>query len=165
MSEGKRRVEINGEWQEIGPSGSDASHGQIEGLAPGHFVVTRGQTKFEVFEQRGKLGDGRALDGVELRLESEKERIVRERFGGASGRAGAGATGIHVIKAPMPGMVRVVMVTAGDLVERTSTLVVLEAMKMENNILAGAAGSVTRVHAAVGVSVEKNAPLVEIELA
>ncbi len=153
------RIQINGEWREI-----DSPELKVEPLAPDHFLVWDGDSAFEVFEIDGKLTDGRSLDSADVRIESERERIVRERFGTLGGGAKGVAEGLKIVKAPMPGMIRAVHVMAGDAVEPTSTLVVLEAMKMENNILAGVSGHVTRVHAIEGKSVDKNAALVEIEL-
>jgi biotin carboxyl carrier protein len=135
----------------------------VEELAPGHYLVRDGERTFEVFEHNGMLSDGVNLDGVEVRIESNRERIIRERFGSLNAAGKSANGGNHIVKAPMPGMVRAVKVTAGDIVERNSTLLVLEAMKMENNILAGMSGLVVRVHAAEGKSVERNAVLVEIQ--
>ncbi|MDP4198951.1 MAG: biotin/lipoyl-containing protein [Bacteroidota bacterium] len=153
------RIQLNGEWREI-----ESPELAVEQLAPGHYLVRDGESLIEVFESNGKLGDGCSLDGVELYVESERERIIRERFGAFGAGPKGVAAGMHVVKAPMPGMIRSVNVRAGDIVERASTLVILEAMKMENNILAGAAGRIAIVHASEGKSVEKNAALVEIEL-
>lgn len=157
--ENKLRIQWNGAWKEI-----ELADCEVTELAPGHFLVTAEHKTFEVFALAdGRLSDGLALDGVELKIESERERIIRERFHTA-GPSGTVRTGTHVIRAPMPGMVRSVKVMAGDTVERTTTVLVLEAMKMENSILAGANGRVARVIAMEGTSVEKNAPLLEIEL-
>jgi biotin carboxyl carrier protein len=153
------RIQINGEWREI-----DASELKVEPLAPDHFLVWDGDSAFEVFETDGKLSDGHSLDRADVHYESERERIVREHFGSLGGGPKGTAAGTHIVKAPMPGMIRAVHVSAGDIVERDATLVVLEAMKMENNILAGVSGRVTKVHASEGKSVDKNAVLVEIEL-
>jgi biotin carboxyl carrier protein len=64
------------------------------------------------------------------------------------------------LKAPMPGLVLEVAVTAGQEVKEGDTLLVLEAMKMENVIKASAAGVVTEVKIAAGDSVEKGQVLV-----
>ncbi len=134
----------------------------VRALGPDHLLVSADSQQFEVFVlSDGRLSDGQSLDGVSIRIESERERIVRERFQ-LAGRAGTVQSGAHVVKAPMPGLVRAIKVSAGDLVERTSTLLVLEAMKMENNILAGANGRIERVLVEEGSSVEKIARLVEI---
>lgn len=119
---------------------------------------------FEVFAlPDGTLSDGNAIEGVSLGIESERERIIRVRFQGTT-LSGTIQAGSYVIKAPMPGLVRAVNVRPGDEVERTSIVLILEAMKMENNILANAKGRVTRVLVEQGSSVEKNASLIEIEL-
>jgi biotin carboxyl carrier protein len=153
------RIQWNGEWREIA-----LAECEVTELAPGHFIVSFQGGHFEVFAlPDGRLSDGLALDGTEIKIESERERIIRERFH-AIGPSGTVRTGSHVIKAPMPGFVRSVKVAAGDAVERTTTVLVLEAMKMENNILAGVKGRISRVVVTEGSSVEKNAALLEIEL-
>jgi len=87
----------------------------------------------------------------------ERTRLVRELSG-----AGAASGGGGVVRAPMPGMILRVEVGEGESVARGRGLVVLEAMKMENEIRAPEAGVVTRIHAVPGTSVEKGAPLVEL---
>ncbi|MFI5201690.1 MAG: biotin/lipoyl-containing protein [Candidatus Kapaibacterium sp.] len=152
------RFRWNGEWREIA-----LAEYQITELASGHFLVASENERFEVFAlPDGTLSDGNALDGVRLEFESERERIIRERFQGAQ-VSGTIQASITVIKAPMPGLVRAVTVRPGDEVERTTTVLILEAMKMENNILAGSKGRVKRVLVEEGSSVEKNASLIEIE--
>lgn len=159
MSHKKLRIEWNGEARDV-----DVPQIIVEELASGHYLARNGGHTFEVFESAGKLSDGCALDGTEIRLESKRERIIRERFGTSAGIGKGAGTGTQAINAPMPGMVRAVKVSAGDIVERQSTLLVLEAMKMENNILAGMNGRIVKVHAEEGKSVERNALLVEIEV-
>jgi len=73
------------------------------------------------------------------------------------------ASGPRVIKAVMPGIVREVRVEAGAVVAKGEALLILEAMKMQNEIRADAAGRVTRVFVRAGETVEKGAKLVEIE--
>ena len=67
--------------------------------------------------------------------------------------------------APMPGLVVRVNVREGDEVRSGQGLVVMEAMKMENELRATAAGVVRRVVVAAGSAVEKGALLVEMEAA
>ncbi len=67
------------------------------------------------------------------------------------------------IKAPMPGMVLEVNVTAGQEVEKDTPLLILEAMKMENVIKAPGDGVVKKVHIEQGNPVEKNQLLIEME--
>ena len=66
------------------------------------------------------------------------------------------------VKAPMPGTILKVNVKQGDAVKAGTVLCVLEAMKMENEILAPKDGTVTQVVAAKGSSVDTGAPLVFI---
>ncbi|HEY3873975.1 MAG TPA: biotin/lipoyl-containing protein [Candidatus Kapabacteria bacterium] len=154
------RISWNGEWREIPLAETDVTE-----IGEGHFLVTIENRQVEVFAlPDGRLSDGLALDGTELKIETERERIIRERFQ-QSGPSGTVRMGTHVVKAPMPGLVRSIKVQQGDAVERATTVVVLEAMKMENSILAGAKGRIKTVFATEGNSVEKNAPLLEIESA
>ena len=75
----------------------------------------------------------------------------------ASGNAGAIA-----VKAPMPGNLIKVNVKVGDAVKKGDVLCVLEAMKMENDIMAPADGVVASIEAAQGASVATDAVLVTL---
>ena len=68
----------------------------------------------------------------------------------------------EMVAAPMPGTILKVNVKNGDAVKEGQTLVVLEAMKMENDIMAPKAGTVTQVLVSKGSSVDTGAPLVVI---
>lgn len=67
------------------------------------------------------------------------------------------------VKAPIPGLIRRLLVQPGDRVEIGQTLLILEAMKMENEIRAPRPGTVKAVHAEPGADVAHNQVLVEIE--
>lgn len=66
------------------------------------------------------------------------------------------------ITAPMPGAILKVNVEKGSAVKKGDVLVVLEAMKMENDIQAPIDGTIIAVHTSKGASVETDAPLVTI---
>ena len=87
----------------------------------------------------------------------ERTRQLQELTGdgGASRKGG-------VIKAPMPGLVLVVEVEEGQTVEQGQGIIVLEAMKMENEIKAAGAGVVKAIHVKPGQAVEKGVLLIEI---
>ncbi len=82
---------------------------------------------------------------------------------GAKVIAKPAATGTGAqVKAPLPGTVLSVAVKVGDTVKASDTVVVLEAMKMENAIHAGRDGVITAVNVAPGDAVLEGAPLVSI---
>ncbi len=72
------------------------------------------------------------------------------------------ASGDGRVKAPIPGTIARVLVTPGQPVEIGQPLLVLEAMKMENQIRAPRAGTVGQLHVAAGQNVALNTVLVEI---
>jgi pyruvate carboxylase subunit B len=100
------------------------------------------------------------LDGHRFDVEAldERARTIRELSGNA-----AGPSGPAPLKAPMPGLIVRVNVQAGDSVQAGQGLVVMEAMKMENELRATAAGKVKTVLATPGTAVEKGALLIELE--
>ncbi len=67
------------------------------------------------------------------------------------------------LKAPMPGRIISVHVKAGDVVSSGQRLIVLEAMKMENELRSVHDGTITAVHVQSGQSVEKNTILIEVQ--
>jgi len=100
------------------------------------------------------------VDGFRHEVEAldERMRAIRELAGATAGPAGPAP-----LLAPMPGMVVRVQVQVGDVVQPGQGLVVMEAMKMENELRATAAATVKAVIAQPGAAVEKGALLVELE--
>ena len=74
----------------------------------------------------------------------------------------AGKAGSVVVKAPMPGNINKVNVKPGDAVKKGDVLIVLEAMKMENDVCAPEDGTVASVEVAKGATVETDAVLVTL---
>jgi len=91
------------------------------------------------------------------------EQVVRLTDPGRKAREGARTPGPERILTMMPGKVVRVLVAAGDAVSAGQGVVVVEAMKMENEITAGRAGNVQSVEVKPGQSVEGGALLVIIE--
>ncbi len=80
----------------------------------------------------------------------------------AAPKAAGGAQGATAVKAPMPGNIMKVNVKPGASVKKGDVLIVLEAMKMENDICAPADGTVASVEVAQGATVETDAVLVTL---
>lgn len=99
------------------------------------------------------------VDGTRVEAEALDERLRAIKDLTA---ASAVASGPAPLLAPMPGLVVRVAVAVGDTVSAGQGLVMIEAMKMENELRATAAGVVTAVRAIAGDAVNKGAVLVEL---
>ena len=113
----------------------------IEKLPNGHLRIT--------------APDGR----VDVQVKDEKALLL-ERFGLTEDDN----TADREIRAPMPGLVLKVLVEPGDTVDAGDGLIVLEAMKMENELRATGAGIVKGVHTTPGDAVAKNQLLLELDI-
>jgi len=100
-----------------------------------------------------------SIDGRRFAVEALDERTHAIRQLSA---AVAPPAGPAPLVAPMPGLIVRVNVAAGDTVQAGQGLVVMEAMKMENELRAAAAGVVKAVRVAPGTAVERGATLVEL---
>jgi len=98
-------------------------------------------------------------EAYEILVEEQTRWIIRTR-GGAAG-SGHGQT----LRAPLPGKITHVAVRPGDPVRAGDTLVVIEAMKMENEFKASAAGTVTEVRVQPGQAVNPGDVLVVVRAA
>ncbi len=103
---------------------------------------------------------GYTLDGVRYTLPFKDEMaILMAKMGFKSSKS----VGHGSIKSPMPGKILAIKKQPGDSVTAGETVIVLEAMKMENELKSHVNGTVQSVHAAEGQSVEKNTLLLEIQ--
>ena len=80
----------------------------------------------------------------------------------AAPKAAAPAAGATTVEAPMPGKILNIKVSAGQAVKFGETVIVMEAMKMETEIVAPAAGTVAAINVSTGDSVETGAVLVTL---
>ncbi len=94
---------------------------------------------------------------VEIEAMDERTRHIAALVG--EGRRHGGPT---AIMAPMPGLVLKILVSVGSAVEVGAGVLVLEAMKMENELKAAGPGVVAKVHVQEGQAVEKGQLLVEL---
>ncbi|MDE6304518.1 MAG: acetyl-CoA carboxylase biotin carboxyl carrier protein subunit [Paramuribaculum sp.] len=109
---------------------------------------------------------------VELDSQKAPVKIINSPRPAAAPRTESGAkviasapaaAGGYQVKAPLPGTVISIPVKVGDTVEASTTVVVLEAMKMENAIRAGRAGKIASIAVNNGDAVPDGAVMVTIE--
>ncbi len=93
----------------------------------------------------------------EFLIPESKTSSLRKRGGGGSRKRSG------TVSASMPGKVVTVEVSVGDSVEEGQTVLILEAMKMQNEVAAPISGRVSAVHCEDGMNVQANVPLVVIE--
>jgi biotin carboxyl carrier protein len=162
-------VNVNGEEVEVTIDGSAVRTGDTE--AEAHVVdidaiplrmVTIGRRVRRVLARRG-AGAGQYtihLDGFRFDVEviDERTRAIRQLAGFAAKPAGPAS-----LAAPMPGLVVRVLVQPGERVQAGQGVVVIEAMKMENELRASTAAIVRAIPVTPGSAVEKGAVLMEFE--
>ena len=104
---------------------------------------------------------------MEQEAEPEKKKVVLGQPAASDAEAettsAANVNTANAIKAPLPGVVTEIKVAVGDEVKAGDTVVVLEAMKMANNIEAEKDGKVTAICIKQGESVLEDSPLVVVE--
>lgn len=91
-------------------------------------------------------------------VEDERERRLRAASGGSTGQSGP-----FQLKAPMPGLVVAVPVSEGQEVQEGDVLLILESMKMQNELKSPRDGVVGRIHVGAGDSVEQRQKMLSVE--
>lgn len=126
-------------------------------------------------EEAGETTAKAIVNGTEYTVEWEKPKeekpVVKVKPVAAPKPAAAAPTAApaaapvsgNAIKTPLPGVIIDVKVNVGDTVKKGDTVVVLEAMKMENNIDADRDGKVVSIAVSKGDTVADGAPLVILE--
>ena len=137
----------------------DAHAGDVEGTPVR--VVTLGTEVHRVVVRRHSARGSYTMwiGGFRFEVEAldERTRAIRDLSSATAATAGPAP-----LVAPMPVMISRVLVEAGDSVHPGQAMVVMEAMKMENELRATSAGTVKRVAVQPGTAVEKGALLVEL---
>jgi biotin carboxyl carrier protein len=119
------------------------------------------------------LFDGRSYEVKQETVGAEANVVVgQKRFSAAvrdprsfrsRRRAGASEQGVMKIKAPMPGKVVRILGAVGTQVEAGQSVIVIEAMKMQNELKAPKNGVVKKINVAEGAAVEAGQALAEVE--
>ena len=162
-------VDVNGSRVEVAldPDGIrvddalvDAELSEIEGTSLRLLRIGREVRRVTVRREEGRGRFSLWIDGFRFTVEAldERTRTIRDLSAVSAGPAGPAP-----LVAPMPGLIVRVHVAVGDAVQAGQGLVVMEAMKMENELRTAAAGTVRAVRTRPGVAVEKGAVLVELE--
>ncbi len=135
-------------------------------VSAGHLSLLAGTRAFEPFvEALAATEPGAEERGYRVLLRGAPftATVVDARRQALAGMARGGREhGEIAVKAPMPGLVANVLVAAGDTVEHGQRVVVLEAMKMQNDLLAPRGGVVRAVQVTPGQAVTQGQPLVII---
>jgi glutaconyl-CoA/methylmalonyl-CoA decarboxylase subunit gamma len=145
-------VKIDGKEVRVDPDQNDVEVIRVE---PGLYLLRQGsvQSLVHVDGAGSKLAVEVRRPGRDPVLVTAEVSDARRRPSVAPTMAG-GETPPVTIRSPIPGRVVKVMVKAGDRVAAGQTLIVLEAMKMENELRAPRAGQVSDVRCAEGAAVE-----------
>jgi biotin carboxyl carrier protein len=164
LGEGNRRHELDLEVRVEGDqlaleTGGESVSAHVVALPDGEsYSLLVGGRSYEVAIQEEGRSLQVLLDGRRFRVavRSPLEKTLREVTRSAPASAG------FVLEAPMPGLVVQVKVRPGERVRAGEPLVVMEAMKMQNELQAGAGGVVRDVLVAPGDSVEAGRRLVTV---
>ena len=146
----ERHVIVNGEKLTVdfnSVSGQPVYSLLVDGKSFEGFVYP-GETEWEV------LLMGRQYPVV---VEDEREKRLRAAAGGSVSEAGE-----YHLRAPMPGMVVSIPVEEGQEIEQGQVLLILESMKMQNELKSPRAGTVGRVRVEPGESVEQRQTLLSV---
>lgn len=131
---------------------------EFQPLGERQFSLTLNGTKSVAAVVRGK-------EGVYfIDIDSHLFEIREPSEGCFAGEVGGHAGEKDKVYAPMPGKVVKIMVEVGDQVTEKQALIVVEAMKMENQVQAKASGKVKAINFAPGDQVDTETALIELEL-
>jgi propionyl-CoA carboxylase alpha chain len=147
-------VERNDNGQLIGVGDAQAA---VKRLAPGLYAVTCDGVRKTAVVARTKSGYLVEIDSVVYDVQEPSEA-------GFAGGAGDHGGAKDKVFAPMPGKIVKIMVAVGDDVELKQPLVIVEAMKMENQVNAKAKGKVKAVNFKAGDQVDTETAIIELEL-
>jgi len=162
-------VEMNGRREDVELEGGRAKVGDedvavnleaVEGTPVRLVTIGDRVHRIVVRRREGRGAYTLSVDGFRFDVDAldERARAIRDITA-----ATAKPTGPAPIVAPMPGLIVKVNVAVGDVIEPGHGAIVMEAMKMENELRATAGGRVKSVNVEVGAPVEKGLVLVELE--
>jgi len=146
-----KHITVNGKIYEVdfeSVSGQPVYSLIVDGKSHESYVQ-RGDDNWQVL-LRGRL--------YPVIVEDEREKRLRAAAGG-----GVTESGEFHLKAPMPGLVVAILVAEGEEVKKGQVLIILESMKMQNELKSPRDGIVNRVKVKAGESVEQKQPLLSVQ--
>ncbi len=162
----QREISIDGmrytvDWRQIAPLAADA---QVQSTVGGRYSLLIAGKSYEVFARRVNRPDESgyryeilvAGQRFEIAVEDEREKALKGSIQSAH------ESGEAAVRAPMPGLVLGFPVEPGTEVERGQTVVILEAMKMENDLASPITGKVKEIRAKKGQTVNQGDVLVVV---
>jgi biotin carboxyl carrier protein len=157
---GAHEYEIEIEGSQVWVDGELAEVDLRQSGAPELYSMLFNGRSYELLVEAGRFRYGVSLRGERFEIQVEDERTRRLNAGR---RMPALPEGELAVTAPIPGLVVQVLVEVGDSIQEEQPLVILEAMKMENEIRAMRGGIVKKVEVAPGQRVEQNGVLLVLE--
>ncbi|GHO44757.1 biotin/lipoyl-containing protein [Ktedonospora formicarum] len=150
------------DWRRIASLTGDAS---VQSGAGGHFSLLIDGHSYDIYARRITKVDQKDSETYEIFIKGQRfeVKVEDERTRLLSGLVkGAANSGIASVNAPMPGLVVSVSVEQGASVQAGETVVILEAMKMENDLTAPITGTIQEIRVQKGQAVDQNEVLVVI---
>ena len=146
----EKHVSVNGKTYEVdfeSVSGQPVYSLIVDGKSHESYIA-RGDENWQVL-LRGRL--------YPITVEDEREKRLRAAAGG-----GVAESGEFILKAPMPGLVVAIPVSEGQEVKRGQVILILESMKMQNELKAPRDGTIHKVKVKAGESVEQKQTLLSM---
>jgi biotin carboxyl carrier protein len=147
------------DWRQIATLAADGSEG-------GRYSFLIGGKSYEVFARRLVQSGEKESQTYEILLAGQRFEVTiedeRTRMLAGLTRAGV-SSGAARIQAPMPGLVVNVLLEVGASVEQGQAVIVLEAMKMENDLVSPITGTIKEIKVGKGQTVDQGAVLVLVE--
>ncbi len=168
--EGQQSITLEGiahaiDWQRVAPLSADSKGIVSEG---GRYSLLIEGKSHEVFARRITKADQKGSETYEIQVAGQRfeVNVEDERAKLLAGMARSTATaGEATVQAPMPGLVVGVPLEQGTTVEAGQTVIVLEAMKMENDLSSPIAGVIKEIRVNKGQTVDQGEALVIISAA
>jgi pyruvate carboxylase subunit B len=151
-------VDLSGDQPQLDGRSVDAELRHVTGTPVQHILADGRSVPLVLRAGAGRGEWDVHVDGRRFAVEvvDERTRSINEMTGGSQA-----VRGPRPVRAPMPGLIVRVEVAEGDTVGAGQGIVIVEAMKMENELKADGGGVVSRIHVVAGQTVDKGTVLVE----